>query len=225
MDLQSTNTDKLPIAGAIIHLEGPDGCGKTTQAKKLAEYLRDLGHDVILARQPGHTALGEKLRSVIFGDINMSLEAQRALFSADNVQFVQEVYLKKPKNTIVICDRYNPMSNMAYGAYGESMSIGYIWELNNIASQGYYPGMLIVYNVSTKTSQARLDARALDKGEILKYDLMGDEFKERIRFGYENVLDVMTPQEQNIMVYVSGEGSINKVFEDTLSALRFQYNL
>src|SRR5580700_6815549 len=95
--------------GFFITLEGIDGCGKTTQSKRLAAYLRERKFDVITTRQPGGTPFGDKLRSLLLDSRAMALsfETELALMFADRAQCIQEVIAPAlERGAIVVCDRF-----------------------------------------------------------------------------------------------------------------------
>ena len=95
--------------GFFIAIEGPDGCGKSTQINYLAENLKSLGYDVVLTREPGGTKLGEEVRKLLLlsKEGNVSPYAELLLFEAARAQHVEEVL--KPAleaGKIVIASRY-----------------------------------------------------------------------------------------------------------------------
>src|SRR5690242_173666 len=105
--------------GLFLALDGPDGGGKTTQAARLTEWLRSLGHQVVPCRDPGGTALGERLRQVLLdrGTMNLSLRAEMLLYMASRAQLVAEVIrpaLEAGKT--VVSDRFL-LANVVYQGY------------------------------------------------------------------------------------------------------------
>src|SRR4030065_194243 len=94
--------------GVFITLEGPEGSGKTTQVEKLANYLRKRGYDVVAAREPGGTIIGEKIRQILLDPENqeMSYHTELFLYLASRMQLFEEII--KPAldaGKIVLCDR------------------------------------------------------------------------------------------------------------------------
>ena len=105
--------------GKFITFEGLDGVGKSTQLEKLAEWLRQCGVDVVTTREPGGTALGEKLRSVLLSSRTAGLSplAELALMFADRAQHVDEQILPAlHSGQWVLCDRFTDSSEAYQGA-------------------------------------------------------------------------------------------------------------
>ena len=84
--------------GFFIAIEGPDGCGKSTQINYLAENLKSLGYDVVLTREPGGTKLGEEIRKLLLlnKEGNVSPYAELLLFEAARAQHVEEAFFRRP---------------------------------------------------------------------------------------------------------------------------------
>ena len=82
--------------GIFITFEGPDGAGKTTQLKKLAEELQKLGHDVLVTREPGGTAISDKIRSIILDPVNEEMvdQAEVLLYAASRAQHVHSSFFR-----------------------------------------------------------------------------------------------------------------------------------
>ena len=122
--------------GIFITFEGPEGSGKSTHSKRLCEDLISDGFDVLHTAEPGGTALGERVRSVLLEkeEIKLSGHAELFLFEADRAQHVEEVILPSVKgNKIVICDRFNT-ATFAYQGYGLGMDMDFI-ESAEVASE------------------------------------------------------------------------------------------
>ena len=127
--------------GYFITLEGIDGCGKSTAAKLLAEYLRAAGHEVILTFEPGAGRLGSKLRHMLLTDSNCRLEAraEALLFAADRAAHVKEIIAPAlAEGHIVLCDRYTD-STLAYQGGGRGLPEAFLRSLNDFACFGIEP--------------------------------------------------------------------------------------
>ena len=116
-----TGTESYP--GFFLTFEGPDGSGKTTQIRLLAEWLRSQGREPVQLRQPGGTALGERIRSILLdsraeeglGEIAPLTEL--ALMFADRAQSIREIILPAlASGKVVLCDRYTDSSEAYQGA-------------------------------------------------------------------------------------------------------------
>ena len=107
----------------FITLEGPEGAGKTTQLRPLADFLRGCGYVVVTTREPGGTAIGDQIRHVLHDTTNvaMSPTAEVLLYAASRAQLVAEVIQPAlAAGRVVLCDRYAD-STMAYQGYGLSL--------------------------------------------------------------------------------------------------------
>ena len=165
----------------FITFEGIDGSGKTTQVELLKLYFENLGKTVITIRDPGSTLISEKIRNILLDSNNLSIspQSETLLFTAARAQIVHEVI--KPsleKNKIVICDRFID-STSAYQGYGRDMNLVNIGYLNKFAMQGVHPNFTFLIDISTQESTNRLNKSSLDRIE-----LAGNDFYEKVRAGY-----------------------------------------
>ena len=165
----------------FITFEGIDGSGKTTQVELLKLYFENLGKTVITIRDPGSTLISEKIRNILLDSNNLSIspQSETLLFTAARAQIVHEVI--KPSletNKIVICDRFID-STSAYQGYGRDMNLVNIGYLNKFAMQGVHPNFTFLIDISTNESTNRLNKSSLDRME-----LAGNDFYEKVRVGY-----------------------------------------
>ena len=207
------------IKGKIIHLEGPDGSGKSTQALQLIEWLKQKGLDAVFGRQPGFTEIGEGARKLLFESSYVDDLTKRLLFAASHTSLINEIYRQRGQERIFIIDRYVPVSNLVFGTYGDGLDAEYIKSLNASDLLGQFPDLIIIYQVTEETMLKRINARAAEKGETNYYDYKDLAFKSRIRKGYEEIRDHLLAEEQKIIRYVSAEGTVEEVFQETLKVL------
>ena len=166
----------------FISFEGGEGSGKTTQAVKLAQYLKDSGFCVTLTREPGGTALGVTLRNVLQGlSAEITPQAELLLYAADRAQHVKEVIepaLKAEK--IVICDRYCDAS-LAYQGAGRGLDLALIQRINDWATCGILPQLTILLDIKPEIGLGRIisQQKPLDR---LEREAAG--FHRRVREGY-----------------------------------------
>lgn len=165
--------------GLFITFEGADGCGKTTQMKLLADYLKNNGHEVVITREPGGKGLGEKVREILLNyDGEVSDRCESFLFLADRAQNIDIIV--KPAveaGKIVLCDRHID-STVAYQGYGRGLDIERINMLNNLATNGRKPDLTFVFDIDVETSMQRVGK------EKDRMENAGKEFHNRVRFGY-----------------------------------------
>ncbi|HEX7401574.1 MAG TPA: dTMP kinase, partial [candidate division Zixibacteria bacterium] len=145
--------------GLFITFEGIDFCGKTTQARKLASYLRRKGYDVLLIREPGGDRISEKIRRVLLNEKNtaMSELTELLLYEASRSQLTQKVILPALRQKkVVVCDRYYD-STLAYQGYGRGLDKKTIIRLNHIVTFGLSPDLTILIDVPVEVALRRKD--------------------------------------------------------------------
>lgn len=167
----------------FITLEGPEGAGKTTQLRALADYLRGCGYDVVTTREPGGTPIGDQIRHVLHDTANvaMSPTAEVLLYAASRAQLVAEVIQPAlAAGRVVLCDRYAD-STMAYQGYGRGLDRDALAALTAVATGGLRPDLTLLLDLDV----ARGLARRRDEGEEMnRLDLETIEFHRRVRAGY-----------------------------------------
>jgi dTMP kinase len=170
--------------GRLITIEGPEGGGKTTQAAKLEHHLRSSGVAVIRTREPGGTALGERLRNLLLarGDAAEPIEpmTDALLFSAARRQLVAEVIRPAlDAGTTVICTRYAD-STLAYQGYGAGLPLADLRDLERIATGGLRPDLTILLDLPPESG---LERKAPD--DQTRFELGFDlDFHRRVRRGF-----------------------------------------
>ncbi len=143
--------------GRFLALEGPDGAGKTTQAARLVAWLRDLGREVVACREPGGTALGDRLRSLVMdrSTIAIGLRAEMLLYMASRAQLVEEVIRPAvDRGSIVVSDRFL-LSNVVYQGYAGGLDVEEIWRVGRAATGGLMPDLTLLLDVPVSVGSAR----------------------------------------------------------------------
>lgn len=165
----------------LIVFEGTDGCGKTTQMQLCYEWMQSLNLPVVTTREPGGTELGKALREILLNKSPYKI-AELFLYLADRAQHVQEVIMPNlTEGKYVLCDRYVD-SALAYQGYGRDIDPNFIFELNNLATNGLKAGLTIWIDVDVEVGLRRKAAqRNLDR--IEKEDI---NFHERTRSLYSH---------------------------------------
>lgn len=198
--------------GLFITFEGPDGCGKTTQMKLLAEYFTKNGKEVVLTREPGGKGLGEKVREILLNyDGEVSDRCESFLFLADRAQNIDIIVNPAVKaGKIVLCDRHID-STVAYQGYGRGLDIERINMLNNLATNGKKPDLTFVFDVDVETSMKRVGK------EKDRMESAGMEFHNRVRQGY---LELAKQEPQRIKV-IDATKSIEEIHKKVVSLIAF----
>ncbi len=173
------------MKGFLITFEGIDGSGKTTQANLLYEYLQRKGIPTSIYRDPGGTALAEKIRELIM-EFSMDPITELLLFESARSSLVWEKVLPDLcANKVVIVDRFID-SSVAYQGYGREINLGTVNILNHIAIRGRKPDLTIILNVSLETALSRIRHKKtkFEDPELLRkvrdaYILIAHSEKER----------------------------------------------
>ena len=174
--------------GKFITFEGPEGSGKSTQSKRLAQRLEKAGHAVLMTREPGGTPTGEAIRGLLQHDHAgepICPAAELLLFEASRAQLVGRVIQPAlAKGTWVVCDRFTD-STAAYQGYGRGFDLAAILELNRVAVQGSEPDLTFLLDVETQTGLGRMSHRNRQTNVASdRFEREAVEFHERIRAGY-----------------------------------------
>ena len=168
--------------GLFIVFEGIEGSGKSTQSRMLRQQIPDLDVPVLLTEEPGGTALGCRVRVLLkqISGIEIDPLSELLLFAASRVQLVTMVI--RPvlaQNGIVICDRY-ASSTLAYQGYGRGLDSDIIKEVNDIATAGLRPDLIILLDLPVEEGLRRKgSARERDR-----FEREGFLFHHRVRQGY-----------------------------------------
>lgn len=171
----------------FVTLEGPEGGGKSTQAQRLTDHLKNRGQDVLFTREPGGTEIGDQIRRIILSLENksMSREAEFLLFSASRAQVVRE--LIRPhleRGGVVVCDRFYD-SSLAYQGFGHELDLALLQTITGFVTGGLVPDLTLLLDL---TSELGLERRKQDGrwNRLDDYDLA---FHERVRAGYLQLAD------------------------------------
>jgi dTMP kinase len=143
--------------GRFITFEGPEGSGKTTQLKLLAERLRTAGHDFVQTQEPGGTDIGRQIRKILLDPSSTVLRptAELLLMFASRAQNVDEVILPAlAAGNIVLCDRFTD-STLAYQGAGRGLGADVVYDLDRIACRGLVPHLTLLIDIDTATGLAR----------------------------------------------------------------------
>ena len=147
-----------PPSGLFVALEGPDGSGKTTQVARLASWLRGDGREVVTCREPGGTALGERLRSILLdrSDLTIGMRAELLLFMSSRAQIVEEVIRPAlARGTVVVVDRFL-LSSVVYQGYAGGLDVGSLWQVGLMATAGLKPDLTLLIDVPPEVARGRI---------------------------------------------------------------------
>lgn len=174
--------------GKFITFEGPEGSGKTTQARKLIERLEATGLEVVYTREPGGTPTGEAIRNIL--QHNETGEAihpttEVLLFAASRAQLVAHVILPAlERGAWVVCDRFAD-STTAYQGFGRGFDREQMLAINAFAIDGATPDLTLLLDVDVEEGFRRIHTRHAEKNAPLdRIEQEAREFHERVREGY-----------------------------------------
>lgn len=192
-----------PTHGLLVTFEGGEGSGKSTQIEKLADFLRDQGHQVVTSREPGTTQVGEAVREVLLRTApdDLAPEAELALFLAARAQLSAEVVRPAlAAGKIVLLDRFGD-SSVAYQGYGRGLDPERVAALSAFFTAGLEPDLTVLIDVPVEAWKQR------SKERPDRMERAGDAFHRRVRQGYREI----AMNESERFVVLDGTGSIETV--------------
>jgi dTMP kinase len=210
--------------GLLITLEGLDGSGKTTQIERLAAWLkkRNPDADIVVTRQPGGTAIGDRIRALLLDSRSTGLApmAEMALMFADRAQAIAEVIQPAlDQGKIVLCDRFTD-STEAYQGGGRELGSAPVLELHRLLAANLQPDLTLLLLPSLESSLARARRRnqrvagqtGLDEG---RFESEQDAFYRRVWEKYREI----AAREPDRVVLIEGDLSIDEVHEKIVTAV------
>nr|WP_309236900.1 dTMP kinase [Micromonospora sp. S-DT3-3-22] len=170
--------------GLFVVFEGGEGAGKSTQLEVLAARLREQGRDVVVTREPGATAVGERIRALVLEDSGADAPSPRAealLYAADRAHHVATVV--RPaliRGAVVISDRYVD-SSLAYQGAGRTLPVDEVSWLSSWATGGLKPDLVVLLDVDPRTGLSRAAARNQGADRL---EAESVAFHERVRYAF-----------------------------------------
>ncbi|HPI21331.1 MAG TPA: dTMP kinase [Candidatus Kapabacteria bacterium] len=199
---------KTPL---FITFEGIDGCGKTTQIRRLKNFLTEHNYEVVTVREPGGTEISELIRNILLHSKNqISPTSELLLFNSARSILVQEII--KPaleQGKIVICDRFFD-STLAYQGFGRGLNLDDVKKCNKIACYDLIPDLTIFLSVSLEISKSRTDRTEFDR-----FEQAGDEFFKRVINGFEQI----AIEEPNRVFKICSEDPIDEVSQKIIDLI------
>ncbi|HRX01558.1 MAG: dTMP kinase [Anaerolineae bacterium] len=171
----------------FIAFEGPEGSGKSTQIMLLSGWVRERGLSVLTTREPGGTAIGDRVRAILLDHAasEMSPQAEVLLFSAARAQLVSEVIRPHLEaGGVVLCDRFAD-STMAYQGYGHQLPLDKLATITEFATGGLRPDLVAYLDIDVQAGLRRKQQHAQDDaGQWNRMEAKALAFHERVRAGY-----------------------------------------
>ncbi len=172
--------------GFFLVLEGPEGAGKTTQARAVADYLRAAGRRVVLTREPGGTRLGDRLRDLLLAPVGgegcaILPETEALLYAAARAEHVRRVV--RPAlavGAVVVCDRFVD-SSLAYQGGGQGLDLETLRGVQAFATGGLTPDLRVLLDLPVERGLAR---RLAEPDSVNRIDAAGVAFHRRVLAAY-----------------------------------------
>ncbi len=168
------------LSGKFIVLDGPDGCGKSTQTLMLYDWLKAEGAEVVTFRDPGGTAVGEKIREILLNPehVEMSVRTELLLYMASRAQlWAEKIKPALGVDKCVVLDRW-VTSTCAYQGFAGGYQIARIVEIAEASLERVWPDLAIILDIDVDTAAKRMD-RELDRMEQ-----KGTEYHKKVRQGF-----------------------------------------
>ncbi len=197
--------------GIFVTIEGPDGSGKSTQLNFIKKYFEKLEIEPVYTREPGGTAISEKIREIILDKENkgMDAKAEALLYAASRAQHVSQVIRPALESgRIVICDRYID-SSIVYQGIARNLG-DYVEEISKWATDGLMPDLTIVIIVDPDTGKSRRSNREEDRIES-----ENNSFHQKVYNGYKSLKNKF----QERILIVDGTKSMEEISNQISQAL------
>lgn len=195
----------------FITLDGIDGSGKSSQIAMLCEHLESHGHQVLRVRDPGGTAPGEAIRSLLLDSaLNMHRRCEALLFLAARSQLVEEqIRPALQSGKVVVSDRFL-LANVVYQSIGSDLQADELWRIGEWAGGGLRPDLTLLLDMPAAAAMARVD-RPKDRMES-----RGIEYMEAVRMGFL----VQLPRAAHNTAIIQADRPREEVHRDILAAVR-----
>ncbi|MEE6261290.1 dTMP kinase [Plantactinospora sonchi] len=177
--------EPFAASGMFVVFEGGEGAGKSTQLSRLAEALREQHREVVVTREPGATAAGERIRRLVLerteGQEPLAPRAEALLYAADRAHHVATVVRPAlARGAVVISDRYVD-SSLAYQGAGRTLPVEEISWLSSWATGGLKPDLVVLLDVEPRTGLARVASRG-GEADLLESESLN--FHDRVRYAF-----------------------------------------
>ena len=197
-------------------LDGPDGCGKSTQTQLLVKWLGENGIETAKFRDPGDTAIGEQIREILLNPehLAMSTETEVLLYMAARTQlWVEKIAPALKENHCVIMDRWLS-STCAYQGWAGGFGIERIMQIAETALERIQPDLTIILDIKPADAAERMN-RELDRMEA-----KGRQYHNKVREGFMRLAD-----SRKDICRVDASAQIEEVHKDIVSKIKEHFNL
>ncbi|MFI4911376.1 MAG: dTMP kinase [Sedimentisphaeraceae bacterium JB056] len=207
------------LNGKFIVLDGPDGCGKTTQSKLLSQWVQSQGVDVVSFRDPGTTAAGEAIRAILLGTEYGHIDdaAEVMLYMAARIQLWHEnIAPALETGKCVIMDRWLS-STCAYQGYAGGFGMERVVDIAALSLERLWPDITVLLDIDVEQSSARL-TRELDRME-----LKGQDYHRLVEAGYKELATRSNDSGFGSFVVVNAVGEIEQIHNTIINVVEEQF--
>jgi dTMP kinase len=208
--------------GFFVTFEGLDGSGKSTQLRKLAQWLEAEGHQVTATRQPGDTRIGERIRSLILDSRteNLAPKAELGLMFSDRAQAISEIIEPAlASGRIVLCDRYTD-STEAYQGGGRQLGSEIVLNLHAAMCGNLQPDLTILllpdFENSLRRARSRNTRAARQGKDENRFEKEDELFYHRVWNAYRQIAERETVR----VVVIEGDHSIEEVHQRIVEVVK-----
>jgi dTMP kinase len=202
------------MKGIFISFEGIEGTGKSSQSKKLSEYLKEKGFDVVLTIEPGGTRIGQKIRDLLLAAEHREMQpvTELLLYFASRTQHIEEVIVPAiGRGAIVITDRFTD-STIAYQGYGRGIDLQLIDAIDLIATGRLRPDITILLDLDAETGLKR--NRGINKNDRLEQEDIA--FHQRVRNGFHQ----LAAKDPGRIKLIDASGSIEDIYGNMVAIIK-----
>jgi len=204
--------------GFFVTFEGIEGCGKTTQIRHLTAHLEGKRQPFLLTREPGGTAISDRIRQILLSSENSRMEpaTEFFLYAAARAQHIAEVVLPALRDgKTVLCDRFAD-ATLAYQGFGRGLNLAWLEEIHNRFLQGLKPDLTFLLDLPVeeglRRAWKRMENQAVKEDRFEKEDLA---FHQRVREGYL----LLARREPNRIVVLDGMKDEQTLHREILNRL------
>ena len=202
------------MKGKFVTFEGCEGVGKSKQIQLLQDYLKSIGKDFYLTREPGGSKISEQIRSVILDgkNVNMSGACEALLYAAARVQLLDEIIKDKlDGGELVICDRYVD-SSLAYQGVARGLGMDFVESINAYALKNFMPDLTLFLDLPPVLAFKRKGG--VDKND--RVELSGMKFHNDVYKGYK----MLAEKYPDRFVVIDASGTKDQTHEKIKKALK-----
>ncbi|NLL13614.1 MAG: dTMP kinase [Fibrobacter sp.] len=201
--------------GVFITFEGIDGCGKSTQLELAAKKLGEQSFPLLVTREPGGTAIAEKIREILISPQNSEMvnECELLMYLAARAQHVREKIIPAiEQGFVVLCDRFQE-ATFAYQGFGRNIPLDFLEKINSFATGGLSPDLTFVFDISVDLSNERMQKMNKAKDRL---ELNGRTFYQKIAEGYR----FLAKKEPQRILLLDGSEPLERISEQVYCKIK-----